>query len=292
MSIKEEDCGPIPDDTYFAIKLLLEQHQDSEIQQSVSPSFPLCFLHQAYSIIANRSQVDAEFKSLKLASKPLLKTFFSHSSPGETIVCEMSSYLASAERIIAEIPTKEMNKCMKAFIVWASDSRMSVYAKELLVGTDLLPPLSPENITTLVHMKFLIPRRDIHTSNECFWFSHNSLGQFVQKMSKGREQIMAIVKSSKQREIKQNELEKRLFINCSRERGRKRKHNSNAEAGAGFLVAVSPAATTTLSMSAIPPSSLPYGFKFHLYDVIGRGSLRRVTLPSIGGGDKFLLKAA
>ena len=161
---------------------------------------------------------------------------------------EMSDYIAATENLIAQlnkssskslVEQARMALSINKFIAWMPDSRMSVFGDELRAGGDNVQALSEDEITFLVSLKLLIPRRDTAAAADSFWFSHPSIGMFVQKVVKGRQAILPIVKCGKVRGVSESELFKKLFgdsNSLSKRKGQKRNRSRGLEDATGTLI--------------------------------------------------------
>ena len=312
---------------------------------SSSCSLRLCYHHQLYCLLPNRTRVDEDVKILSKEQEgksPLIKMLYSHTSPTDTLICSLNEYISSIEAlrddaegdtersdgesssgvVSASSATKhkkseagEEEKKLKVqainkFLVYAArDSKMSIFGHHLRKGSpeeeDHLPSMTTNEIDLLNHLKLLVPRRDIYTSADCYWYSHPAVGQFTNRILKGRTAILQRVKAMKYKEVAESTLEQKFMEVSGRVKGKgsKRKHASlldvsNGTDGTGYLTNSSSPSVATLYSSSSFPSTSPYslhsaiifGFKFHLYDLVGKESLTRHLIPSMDNQEKYMIR--
>ena len=316
---------------------------------SSSCSLRLCYHHQLYCLLPNRTRVDEDVKILSKEQEgksPLIKMLYSHTSPTDTLICSLNEYISSIEAlrdntegdaehsdresssssgggvISASSATKhkkseagEEEKKLKVqainkFLVYATrDSKMSIFGHHLRKGSpeeeDHLPSMTTKEIDLLNELKLLVPRRDIYYSEDCYWYSHPAVGQFTNRILKARAAILQRVKAMKYKEVAESTLEQKFMEVSGRVKGKgsKRKHASMLDVssgtdGAGYLTnSSSPSVATLYSSSSFPSTSpyslhsaIAYGFKFHLYDLVGKESLTRHLIPSMDNQNKYLIR--
>ncbi len=322
----------------------------SPSSSSSSRPLDLCYHHQLYCLIPNRTRVDEDVKILSKEQEgnpPKIKMLYSHTSPSDTLLCNFNDYrqsietlrdvidggtdnydndgssiCSSSDSVSASSATRDKKKeemvkekklkvqAIDKFLVYAvRDNKMSVFGDNLRKGSpeeeDNFPSMTSKEIDLLNDLKLLVPRRDTYSSADCYWYSHPDVGQFTNRILKARAAILRRVKAMKYKEVAESLLEQKFMEGCSgvKGKGSKRKHaslldDSHCANGAGYLINTSsPSVATLYSSSSFPTSSslstngiLAYGFKFHLFDLVGKESLTRCLIPSMDNQKKYMIR--
>lgn len=211
-----------------------------------------------------------------------IRALFSHTANTDTILCFTEQYVASVENMAKSVSEGrsarkvEIAACLRKFLTWCDVPTLSVMSEELqnVEGEKKRAVLTKEDLSTLISLQLLIPRRDTGTSSEMFWLSHPEVGGLVSKVLRARSELLVTVNEATGREMAEAELEKRCIRNT--------------------------AATTTATFPTgkrkhplMKMVSVPLGFKFHLLDLIGSAHLIRIPLPTVGVGcQRYLVRTA
>ena len=202
-------------------------------------------------------------------------------------------------------------QAINKFLVYAlKDNKMSLFGDYLRKGSanekDNLPLMTDKEIDLLNDLKLLVPRRDTYSTADCYWVSHPAIGQFSSRVLKARAAILQRVKTMKYKEIAESILEQKFSEQSNggrKGKGSKRKHaslidDSSGLDGAGYLTnnslpsvaALYSSLSNTSSLVMPQHSALTYGFKFHLFDLVGKESLTRHPIPSIDNQKKYMIR--
>jgi hypothetical protein len=275
----DEQPEEIPDDSYFALQYVLSLVEDGMLpSSSQSPRLPLAFQHQLYCVVRDRSVVDEEVRAMQHSG--CIRALFSHTANTDTILCLTEQYIASVENMAKCVTESrsarrvEIAASLRKFLTWCDVPTLSVIAEELHngEGEKKRAVLTKEDLTTLLSLHLLIPRRDTGVSSEMFWLSHPEVGTLVSKVLRARSELLVAVNDATGREMTEAELEKRCTRNTA------------------------PTATCPTGKRKRPlikMVSAPLGFKFHLLDLIGSAQLIRIPLPMVGvGHQRYLVRTA
>lgn len=199
----------LPSDVELGLQVLRTQFP--EFRKS-KVSVPVILMNQLYAIVSDRTQVDRELDQLK--RKGEIRSFKVHLKTNEFAVLFVEDYRAqiAAERRQLVGNQKEDSPIFGTFVntVLPATQSDEYIPKERLV--ELLfagQPADEEQIMVLVNAGVLIRDMRVEVEGEGFWFSVPNIGAFMKCCVKGRQEVIAILKRQKHKELLQEDLEKK-----------------------------------------------------------------------------------
>jgi len=188
-------------DTFSALEYLLDQ-----FPSDIFPDLPKqVFVHQIYSLISNKTQVDREIEALRKENKIVMFKCDSKSyDDNDQVICLYESYKCYVEKLLRD--SKSSLPTHKTLINLFTD-KILVEQNSLSLQKSLLISkygLSDRDFTYLIQFG-LFNIRD----SSAFWLSIPNFGAFRKMILETRKLIMDCIRKKKYKEIEFDELDKR-----------------------------------------------------------------------------------